>query len=161
MRAISARFAEADRVPGLIDASSWPISSAESTELFPFLTLCFGPRTACAGFVGMTWPVTSRSNGMRMAARCCLTLGLREHRAELLFQTKFFLLAPFGKLRDGDEVRAAGVPVPDVGREEFPKALARGFRAEKNRVQLVGRGRADEGELAPEAGKLWSGGVMK
>jgi hypothetical protein len=47
--------------------------------------------------------------------------------------------------------------VADVGGEEFPKALAGGFGAEKNCGQLVGRGHADEGELAAGAGKL-SGG---
>jgi hypothetical protein len=36
---------------------------------------CLGPRTAWAGLVATTWPVTSQSNSMRMAARCCLTVG--------------------------------------------------------------------------------------
>jgi len=36
---------------------------------------CFGPRTAAAGFVGTTWPVTSQLNIMRIAASCCLTDG--------------------------------------------------------------------------------------
>jgi hypothetical protein len=39
------------------------------------LTTCFGPRTAWAGLVATTWPVTSQSNSMRMAARRCLTVG--------------------------------------------------------------------------------------
>ena len=33
-----------------MESSSAPISSAESTDVLPFFTLCFGPRTACAGF---------------------------------------------------------------------------------------------------------------
>lgn len=37
-----------------------PISLADNTDVFPFLTLCLGPRTECAGLSGMTWPVTSQ-----------------------------------------------------------------------------------------------------
>ena len=33
------------------------------------------PRTAAAGFTGITWLTTSQSPSMRMAARCCLTVG--------------------------------------------------------------------------------------
>ena len=35
-------------------ARSAPISSAESTDVLPFLTLCRGPRTECAGLMGTT-----------------------------------------------------------------------------------------------------------
>jgi hypothetical protein len=41
----------------------------------PVFTTCFGPRTAAAGFIGITWPITSQSNSMRTAASCCFTLG--------------------------------------------------------------------------------------
>src|ERR1022692_117879 len=34
-----------------------------------------GPRTECAGFTGITWPVTSQSKSIRIAASCSLTLG--------------------------------------------------------------------------------------
>jgi hypothetical protein len=34
-----------------------------------------GPRTEWAGLVSITWPVTSQSKSMRIAARCCLTEG--------------------------------------------------------------------------------------
>ena len=40
-----------------------------------------GPRTACAGLVATTWQVTSQSNSMRMAARCCLTVGFSKWRS--------------------------------------------------------------------------------
>jgi hypothetical protein len=44
----------------------------------PAFTTCAGPRTEPAGFVGITWPVTSQSNRWRSAARpqlrgrCCV-----------------------------------------------------------------------------------------
>src|SRR5579859_1343691 len=44
-----------------MDLSRMPISSADNTDVFPFLTPCLGPRTECAGLSGMTWPVTSQS----------------------------------------------------------------------------------------------------
>lgn len=34
-----------------------------------------GPRTEWAGLVSTTWPVTSQSNSIRIAARCCFTDG--------------------------------------------------------------------------------------
>ena len=43
-------------------------------------TTCLGPRTACAGLWAMTWPVTSQSKSIRMAARCCLTVGAERCR---------------------------------------------------------------------------------
>ena len=46
-----------------------------STGVAPFVTTCFGPRTAAAGFTGRTWLTTSQSPSMRRAARCCLTVG--------------------------------------------------------------------------------------
>lgn len=39
----------------------------------PRLRLKRCPRTACAGFTSMAWPVTSQSNQCLSAARCCLT----------------------------------------------------------------------------------------
>ena len=59
-----------------IELRSVAISSADRTEVLPFFTLCLGSRTECAGFGGITCPVTNQSNSMRMAARCCLTVGL-------------------------------------------------------------------------------------
>jgi hypothetical protein len=75
MRAISARSRNPMSVLVSIEASRAPISSADSTEVLPFLTLCRGPRTACAELSGINWPITSQSNGMEMAARCCLREG--------------------------------------------------------------------------------------
>ena len=45
------------------------------------------------------------------------------HRLDA-FERKVLRLAPNRKLRHGDEVRLAGVPVPDVDCEEFPEAAA-------------------------------------
>jgi hypothetical protein len=66
--------------------TSMPVSSAvasseESTGVTPLLTEWRGPRTECAGLDGITWPVTSQSNNMRMQARCCLTEGADISRA--------------------------------------------------------------------------------
>ena len=49
-------------------------SAAVSTGVLPLLREYLGPRTAWAGFSSRTWPVTSQSNRMRRAARCCLTV---------------------------------------------------------------------------------------
>src|SRR5665213_2258941 len=56
-----------------IDASNLRHWAPSSTGVLPVLTTCFGPRTAAAGLFGTTWPITSQSNSMRIAASCCLT----------------------------------------------------------------------------------------
>jgi len=61
-----------------MESSSARASSALSTGVLPCLTTYFGPRTAWAGFTSMTWPVTSQSNSMRMAARWCALI-VRTH----------------------------------------------------------------------------------
>ena len=43
--------------------------------VLPLLTLCFGPRTEDAGFIGTIWPTTSQSNNSRIAANYCFTEG--------------------------------------------------------------------------------------
>jgi hypothetical protein len=58
-----------------IDSSSLRHSALSSTGVLPVFTTRFGPRTAAAGFIGTTWPVTSQSNSMRTAASRCLTPG--------------------------------------------------------------------------------------
>ena len=45
------------------------------TGVARFVTTCFGPRTAAAGFTGRTWLTTSQSPSMRIAAKCCFTVG--------------------------------------------------------------------------------------
>ena len=50
-------------MPESIASSSRRASAGESTGVAPFVTMCFGPRTAAAGFAG------------RIAARYCLTVG--------------------------------------------------------------------------------------
>jgi hypothetical protein len=47
-----------------MESSSVSISSAESTYILAFFTLCLGPRTECTGFDGITWPVTSQSKSI-------------------------------------------------------------------------------------------------
>src|SRR5207302_8946073 len=49
--------------------------SSSLNSVLPFFTTYLGPRTAWAGFTSRTWPVTSQSNSIRTAARCCLTVG--------------------------------------------------------------------------------------
>jgi hypothetical protein len=56
-------------------SSSCRASSASSTDVLPFLTMWRGPRTGAAGFWSITWPMMSQSNNLRVAARCCLTVG--------------------------------------------------------------------------------------
>jgi hypothetical protein len=74
--AINARSRRSRKVVVGIEASSLRHSSPSSTGVLPVLTTCFGPRTAAAGLVGTTWPVTSQLNSMRIAASCCLTDGV-------------------------------------------------------------------------------------
>ena len=59
----------------LMLSSSCRACSSVSTGVLPRLTTCLGPRTAWAGLMARTWPTTSQSNSMRIAARCCLTVG--------------------------------------------------------------------------------------
>ena len=53
------------------------LGRGQRTGVAPLVTTCFGPRTAAAGFAGRTWLTTSQSQSMRIAARCCLTVGDR------------------------------------------------------------------------------------
>ena len=39
------------------------------------MAACFRPRSAAAGFTGRTWLTTSQSQNMRIAAKCCFTVG--------------------------------------------------------------------------------------
>ena len=69
-------------------SSSRRACSASSTVVLPVFTTCFGPRTACAGLVATIWPVTSQSNSMRMAARCCLTDGFSKPLASFRYRRR-------------------------------------------------------------------------
>lgn len=60
-----------------MESSNRRASSAFRTGVFPFLTTCLGPRTACAGFTLSVCPTTGQSNSIRSAARCCFTVGFR------------------------------------------------------------------------------------
>jgi len=60
------------------------VSSDDITVAAPLMTEWRGPRTACAGLAGITWPVTSQSNSIRMQARCCLTVGAERTRPSSL-----------------------------------------------------------------------------
>ena len=50
-------------------------SSADRLGVLPRRTTYFGPRTAAAGLLSTTWPMMSQSNSIRIAARCCFTVG--------------------------------------------------------------------------------------
>src|SRR5712692_4525888 len=120
-------------------SSSSRASSAVSTGVLPFFTTYLGPRTAWAGFTSMTWPITSQSNSMRSAARCCLHRGGRELALKLLDECghveglnggKFpdaAPLAPCCEAARGIHIRLARVVVVDLGGEKFEHALG-GFR---------------------------------
>ncbi len=60
---------------GVDSVQQLPGFSGVSTGVLPRRTICFGPRTAWAGFTGTTWPVTSQSNIIRMAESRCLAVG--------------------------------------------------------------------------------------
>jgi hypothetical protein len=62
-------------------ASSALASSRVGIRVLPLVALCFGPRTAEAGLCGTTWPTTSQSNSIRIAASCCFTVGAERSRA--------------------------------------------------------------------------------
>ena len=75
-----ARSAAPDRAdrpaaPGSIRSSSERVSAGVSTGVAPFVTTCFGPRTAAARFTGRTWLTRSQSPSMRIAATCCFDRG--------------------------------------------------------------------------------------
>jgi len=58
----------------------------------------------------------------------------RSRLGRLPAERELRLFAPSGELRDGCEVRATGIPIPDVGREELPERLPRSWA----RVKTVG-----------------------
>ena len=62
-------------MPVSMCSRSFLASAGERTGVEPLVTTCFGPRTAAAGFTGRIWLTTSQSQSMRIAARCCLTVG--------------------------------------------------------------------------------------
>jgi len=62
-------------------SNSLRASLGERTGVLPLLTMCFGPRTETAGFIGITWPMTSQSKRWRIAERRCLTVGAERWRA--------------------------------------------------------------------------------
>ena len=62
MRPINARSRKPTTELVSMESSRARASSLLSTGVLPFFTTYFGPRTAWAGFVSRTWPVTSQSN---------------------------------------------------------------------------------------------------
>ena len=56
MTPISARSRMSAMVSGTMESKSSWASSGVRTGVFPLVTTCFGPRTAAAGFILMTWP---------------------------------------------------------------------------------------------------------
>src|ERR1700730_9251714 len=110
------------------------VSCEDITVVAPLMTECRGPRTACAGFDGNTWPVTSQSNNMRMQARCCLTEGgdmsggevfdISGHmdRLHVLQPGNPLPFAPAQKHGSGASIGRPRVAVTDIDREEFEEA---------------------------------------
>ena len=71
----SARSRSPARALVSIVSRSFLASAGERTGVDPLVTTCFGPRTAAVRFVRRTWLTTSQSPSMRIAARCCFTVG--------------------------------------------------------------------------------------
>jgi hypothetical protein len=80
MVAMIARSRRPTTFESSIESSSERASSCVRIGVLPFLIEYLGPRTGAAGFVATTWPTSSQSNSIRMAARCCLTDGLAKRR---------------------------------------------------------------------------------
>ena len=122
----------------------------------PFFTTYFGPRTAWAGFVSMTWPVTSQSNSILSAARCCFTVGGENWPCSSLTNAATWNgctcgqlveavgLAPLGEAPRGIQVGFAGVVVVDLRGEEFHHALRRLRRRREQRGGQQGGGRGED-----------------
>jgi hypothetical protein len=83
--------------------------------------------------VGITWPITSESNSMRVQARCCVTVGrppgLQQfdvrghvHRLNAPEFTNPLPFAPAGEIGGGAAISRPRVPVADVDSEEFKEA---------------------------------------
>src|SRR5271168_3292754 len=104
-------------------------SLPSSTGVFPVFTTCFGPRTAEAGLVGITWRVISQEQHphcgeLLLHARCCVGL------LECLYiggdierpdrgERQATVLAPGEEPAARPRIGPAGVGVADVGGEEF------------------------------------------
>ena len=107
--------------------------SSVKTGVLPRRTTCLGPRTAWAGLTARTWPTTSQSNSMRIAARCNLTVGLAAvvctslcsdvHRLDVGQPADLVLLDPREKVTCSPVVGHAGVLVADRRGEKFKEAL--------------------------------------
>ena len=79
---INARSRRPIRVEASMLSNRARVSADDSTTVFPTVTIRFGACTdrivqqalAVAGFVCRICPVTSQSNGILTAARCCFTV---------------------------------------------------------------------------------------
>ena len=141
--AISARSRRSRTVSVGMLSMSLRHSAPSSTGVLPVFTTCFGPRTAAAGFIGTTWPVTSQSNSMRTAASCCFTPGApcfscssftqaATSNGRMAREREAALLAPGEEPAAGAGIGPARVVVVDVGGEEFDVAPA-GLRRRRRR----------------------------
>jgi hypothetical protein len=127
----------------------------ESTGVLPFFTMCFGPRTEAAGFVGITWPTTSQLKRWRMAAgkpllgrwsrpftrqvlNVCRDVQ-RLHSGEGLNARR---LAPRQELPRALSIGAPGVRISDIGGEELDEAQLRALTSGGDE----GRGGSCDGE---------------
>ena len=92
-------------------------------------------------------PVEKHFDGGEVLLQCWRGMFLRElldvaghvNRLHAL-KRQLVLLASVRKPRDRDQVRLAGIPVADVGREKFPKAFAGVGRAQERAARWQGVG---------------------
>jgi hypothetical protein len=110
-------------------------SSTFRTGDLSFRWVCFGPRTAWAGFTGRTWPNTIQSNQIRSAANRCFHSGLgmlpelvlkeggNVDRLSLDEILDAMRRTERGELPNRFHLVAAGVLVADVAAEEVPHPL--------------------------------------
>ena len=147
----SARSRRPARVPVSMCSRSFLASAGERTGVAPLVTTCFGPRTAAAGFTGRTWLTTSPSQSMRMAARCCFTVGAdpgvgpdvgRDVERRDRFEPEASGFAPPEKLPHRPRVRRPRPRVRDPPREELQIPLHRRRTGVDDHPRQNQRGRA-------------------
>lgn len=63
------------RVPVSMHSRRFLASVGERAGVALLVTTCFGPRSAAVGLTGRTWARSSQSQAMRIAPRCCFTVG--------------------------------------------------------------------------------------
>lgn len=127
-----------------MESRSLRASSAVSTGVFPRFTTYFGPRTELAGFILTTWPITSQSKSIRMAARCChcrcaagvvLNVPRDDGRRYLVQGLNPMLAAPHEELINRLSVSRSCIPVANIGGKEFEKSPRCVFAGARDRCR--------------------------